>query len=1171
MGILDELKRRRVINSGLAYLAAAVVIAEGVGIFGPALGLPSFVLEWVLYALLVGFPVFLGLAWRYDLTLEGIRRTRPRQETAPEPGPADGAGRDEARSGADSEGGTVAEEAPVPPRGRERRQVTVLAARAPGYLEISERLDPEDAQELADRIVEVAEDVCRRLGGRIHRFSGEELTIVFGVPHAHEDDALRGIRAALALRDGVRRIVEGLDRHDLPPLEEGCAVATGVVLAGEGEGRSPEIAGDTLLVARHLAARVRPGSVLADRATFRRTEGVLRFEELPPLLLEGRQEPVELYRLVAPKAVPSTVHDPGGLKTGLVGRKAEMDALGEALRGLHEGRAQVVTVRGEAGTGKSRLVQEFRSRLEEEVGWLEGHAFPYAQDSPYFPVVDLLSRLLGVTDADSAEDVRRKVKAGLARMTRADPELEAWIGSLYELEYPELANVQPDMWRPRLHDAVFRLLSSVALERPTVILLEDLHWADSATVELIYDTIERVRQPVLLLLTYRPGFQLELGVEDLQSGPVGRDVLLGELSASEARDLVEALLGSEEPPEGLTEFVLAKAEGNPFYVEEVVNTLAESGILLRRGGSWRLSRSLEDVTVPPNVQGLILSRVDRLAPALRRTLQEASVIGRTFHEAVLREIAYDAEGLDERLAELAELGVIRGRRRMARSEYVFNHALTQEVIYGSLLRTDRRELHERIGTALERLYPGRLLEFCESLAFHFRRGECRLKAVEYLTKAGNKSWRRYALDESHRYFKEAFDLLADGRALSEHETALLLAVLNQWAIVYNHLGDYRTLADLLEEHEELARSVFRSHPVPAALFLGWLGYALQCRERLEESYGYLTEALEMAMRTGDPEAIAYVSAWTARTCVDMGRLDEALEQGRRAEEMADRLEPDAKLFRFLYSALGLAYYFRGERGPLDEVADKLLEYGERHTDLRSLLLGHVNRGCSHLVAGEFDEAITAYERGINVSVDPMYSMFAHLMLGVTHASAGHLDEAETTLTGVIEFDRRHGFDLLGTTARGMLSIVLLARGDLARGVEVAEEVLESYREHGNRYRHGLQEYMLGRVYLRLALREGSGGLAFMAKNVGFLLRNVPQAKAKAGEHLRAAVEICGEIGAKGVRGQALLDLGRLLDASGRKEEAHDALEEAVTVLEACDATAYLEEARNARTGVAASA
>lgn len=1172
MGFVSELKRRRVIRSVLGYLAAAIGVAEGADIFGPALGLPPFVIDAVVYALVAFFPVFLALAWRYDISLDGVRRTPPLEEQPPAVPELDEASRRTGDSGLVSDTGPGMDgRAPSDPhpRPRERRLVTVLAAHAPGYARLSEQLDPEDAQRFMDRVANVVQDIAGRLDGHLHRLSGAEIVMVFGAPNAHEDDPLRGIRAALAVGDGVRRVSASLDHAEVPPLDESCAVVTGLVLTAGEDQSAGGLSGDALLLASQIAGTAGPNSILADEATYHSTEGLLSFEPLPPMLLEGRLEPVDVYKMTAPRDLPSTVHGAGGLETALVGRRAEMAVLGEALEVLMAGRAQIVSLRGDAGTGKSRLVEEFRQMASGRVTWLEGHAFPYAQGSPYFPVVDLVSRLLGITDFDSPDVVRKKISEGLTLAGTSSSELEAWVGSLYELEYPELANVQPDAWRPRLHDALFRLLSSVALKRPTVIFLEDLHWADSATVELIEYVAERLRQPVLLLLTYRPGFDSEPGFDSPQGGSTWRELCLENLSSSEARSLVEGLLDSEQLPEGVTDFVLSKAEGNPFYVEEVVNTLVEGGTLRRGQEGWALARNLSEVTVPASVQGHILSRVDRLHPATRRTLQEAAVIGRVVPDDLLSEVCFDAEGLEDRLRDLVELGVLRTKHRRSRSEYLFNHALTQEVVYDSLLKADRKELHERVAEALERLYPDRVLEFCETLAFHYHRAESRMKAMEYLVRAGEKSWRRYALADSHRYYDDAYQLLVRGKGLSRSESALLLDLLNHWAIVYNHLGDYRTLAGLLEKHEDLARSLADSHPGPAAFVLGWLGYALQCREQLGASYRYLAEALDMADRTGHKRTIAYVSAWITRTCVDMGRLDEALEHGRRAEEIAQDLEPDAKLFRFLYSALGLAHYFRGDRRSLDVVSESFLHYGEEHMDLRSILLGHVNRGCSFLVAGEYDLAAAAFEEGVNVSVDPMYSMYARLMLGVTHASAGRLEEAEKTLTEVVDFDREHGFDLLGTTARGMLSIVLLSKGQLAKGVEVAEEVLESYRTLGNRYRHALQEYMLGRVYLRLALREGDGGLGLMARNVGFLLKNLPHARTRAAEHLEASVGLAREIGAKGVLGQALLDLARLRDVCGEVPAARAALKEAEQVLEACQATGYLEEVRRTKAALVA--
>lgn len=1130
-------------------------MGEGAQIFGPALGVGEGSIDRVAIILVAGLPAFIVFSWFFDVTSKGVVRTRRIDD--------DTAETQESRNPVSTASTAVASPGHRGVASRERRPGTVLAVRFRGYLGVSAYLDRDGAEDLLQRLNEVASAVCRRYDGTIHHFSGGEMTLLFGIPVAHEDDTLRAMRAALSLLDGARRVERDLDDH-LPGLDAACAVVTGsLVVEGEGDGSGRmTVAGDPLLLAAHLIQSAHPGSILAGAETYRQTRGILRFEELPPVLLEARHDPVDVYRLMSPRRRPTTVHGWEGIQGRLVGRRREMRELDGALEAAREGRAGIVGVVGEAGTGKSRLIQEWKATLDpDEVDWYEGHAYQYTAETPYFPVVDMLSRCFDIDDRDTQEGVREKLRAGVDPLLGEASDAVVWLGSLYELPHPDLEKVQPDLWVARIYDAVFRLLAAFAETKPCVVVIEDLHWADAATMRLLGYLFERFRQPALLLFTYRPPFELE-------SPPsrVFRRLEIANLSSSETEHLIESMLQTDELPDGLGDFVQAKAEGNPFFLGELLNALVESRVLVSRGEGWELERDLGEVTIPTTIEGLVQSRLDRLAPDCRRLLQEASVIGRVVPSDLLREVASEPERLDDQLAELTGVGILHVHRGREGIDYSFNHALTQTVAYGSLLRKDRVAIHERVARSAERLYRGRLPEFYELLALHYQLGASRLKAVDYLVRAGEKSWRRYALEQSNHHFSEAFELLRDEDPDDLAECVLLVDVLNRWAIVYNHLGDFRTLADLLTDHEELARAIAPERPVAAALLFGWLGYALQCREQLERSYHYLDEALQLVGRTGDPAGTAYISAWMARTCVDMGRLDEALEHGHRAERISEDLAPDAKLFRFVYSALGLAYYFRGERAQVDDVATRLLEYGESHGDLRSLLLGHVNRGCSYLIAGQFEESARHFQKGIDVSVDPMYAMYARLMLGVCHASAGALPQAEATLTKVVRFDAEHGFDLLGTTARGMMSIVLLARGEMAEGVRMAEEVVDSYRANGNRYREALQLYLLGRVYLRLVLKEGDGGLGFMAKNVGFLLRSIPQARRKAREYLEAAIRLAREIEAKGVLGQALTDLGRLQRASGNEGAARATLSESVAILEGIEATEYLRDAREALDG-----
>jgi tetratricopeptide (TPR) repeat protein len=491
---------------------------------------------------------------------------------------------------------------------------------------------------------------------------------------------------------------------------------------------------------------------------------------------------------------------------------------------------------------------------------------------------------------------------------------------------------------------------------------------------------------------------------------------------------------------------------------------------------------------------------------------------------------------------------------------VFKHALTQEVAYNGLLKKERQAIHERIAFVMEELFQDRLPEFYETLAFHFTLGQSLDKAVDYLIKSGEKSWKRYAVEESHQYFKQAFDLMADKSGKKkEEEECLFIDLLIKWAAVYNHRGDYRGLADRLSPHEELVESLDDKERL--GMFYGWFGWALWSRGEPKDGYQYLCKALKLGEEIENRKVIGYACAWLAWTCGDVGLVEEGIGFGKRAQEISRLFESDQILFRFSMGGMGLAYYFRGDSKKVDEVGKILLDYGQKQSDIRSTVFGHLFVGMGHFIGGDFPSAIECLQRAIQVSVDPIFSNSARFMLGMSYVSTGQLQEAENTLEEVIRYSKIFGAEFLGTLSQAALSIVSIAKGNLSQGVRIAEDTLGVFLENENRFRYATTEYFLGRVYFHIVQGAGPKRLSIIAKNVGFLIKNVPFASKKAEDHFKKAIEVAKEIGAKGLLGQVYLNLGLLHEAKGRTEQAQRSITEAIQLFEKCEAETYLNQAK----------
>jgi len=736
---------------------------------------------------------------------------------------------------------------------------------------------------------------------------------LFGVPKAHEDDPVRAIRAAREIHDLVEALSPELEERVGRPLSMHTGINTGLVVTGEVdmEKGTHGVAGDSINLASRLSGLAKEGEIFVASDTYRQAEGYFTFEALEPTTVKGKTEPGQFYKVISQKKIPVTTHRLSGVRADLVGRKVELTELREAVETLGTGKGGIFSICGDAGTGKSRLVEEFKAHLDlDKIQWLEGHAYAYSQNIPYFPLIDLLNRAFHIEEGDSTEKIREKVESGVENLVEKKEGIVPYIGSLYSLSYPEIEEVSPEFWKSRIRDALRMILSALAERAPTIYFLEDLHWADPSSVELIRHVLIEIRQPAIVLCVYRPVFNLFTTEQSRSIAKVYHEIRLQDLSSSEAQGMLESLLKTDGIPSDLRRFVQNKAEGNPFYLEELVNSLIETETLIRDKGSWKVTRAITETDISSTINGVISGRLDRLDKETKRVLQEASVIGRAFFYEILKRITALKHDIDGFLRGLEQLDIIRTRSLQPDLEYMFKHSLTQEVVYNSLLKKERLAAHERIALVMEQLFPDRLPEFCETLAFHFKQGRSLLKAVDYLIKSAEKSLKRYAVEESHQYFKEAFDLLSSKSDRTKEEDGLLIGILIKWALVFYYRGDFKGLTDLLYAHEDLAESLEDKSKL--GMFYAWLGFCLYVRDRYRDSYEYLLKALDIGEEIHDQEVVGYACTWLAWTCPSLGLLDEAVNFGERGYEIAKSLPADHYLYFKSLGGIGFARSWMGD-------------------------------------------------------------------------------------------------------------------------------------------------------------------------------------------------------------------------------------------------------------------
>ena len=663
--------------------------------------------------------------------------------------------------------------------------MTALAADLIGSTSLGESLDPEEARLLVGDAVARMVHAVEGFGGTVKDLAGDGVLALFGAPSAHEDDPERALRAALQIADEIRTYGAEVERSfGIAGFGVRVGVETGTVVVGPvGAGSRVEYGavGDAVNVAARLQAQAAPGTVLAGAETARLVTGLFRLGEPQSLELKGKAEPVAAVEVVRALGIARS-----GVDSQLVGRADELERARRAVELVTGGSGGIMLVGGEAGIGKSRLVAEVRRLAEAIVGerpvlWLEGRCVSYGESMPYWPFRDVLRDWLGLA-ADDPELRSRVLLRRALEPVAGDRggELYPYLGSLLGLTLEpdaaaRLAELSPEALQYRTFEVVEELLRLLAAERPVIVAVEDVHWIDPTSLLLLERLLGLSEEAaVLLVVTQRPDPDHESSeVRELTARRYphrSHELALEALGGDAERELLHALVGADTLPPELERQVLEQAEGNPFFLEELVRSLADSGALVRASGGYRFDHETV-VEIPATVEQVILARVDRLPAAYRSTLTAASVLGRQFGLPLLEGVAPDT-GLRDSLRELQRLDLLRESRRWPQPEFRFKHVLIQEAVYRTIVGEERRRLHREAAEWLERRREQGGEEALGILARHWLAAEDEAKAVDYLTRAGDKARQEYALSEAIEHYRELLELLK--RRGESREVALVL-------------------------------------------------------------------------------------------------------------------------------------------------------------------------------------------------------------------------------------------------------------------------------------------------------------------------------------------------------------------------------------------------------------
>jgi class 3 adenylate cyclase/tetratricopeptide (TPR) repeat protein len=1029
----------------------------------------------------------------------------------------------------------------------ERKHVTVLFADLKGSTELIEGLDPEEARQLLAPALHVMMDAVHRYEGTVNQVLGDGIMALFGAPVAHEDHAVRACYAALAMQAAMRRYAEEVRRSHGLEMQARVGLNSGAVVV-RAIGNDLHMDYSAVGQTTHLAARMEqlatPGSIRLTAATLRLVEGLVQVNALGQFPVRGLPEPVEVFELVGASAVrrPLQAAAAHGL-TRFVGRQQELAALQQALEQTGAGHGQIVAVVGEAGVGKSRLYYEF-VHSHHTPGWLvlESASVSYGKTTPYYPVIDLLKRYSHVEERDDTRTIRAKVTGQVLTL---DPALQDTVPALLSLldalpEDSPFLRLDPPQRRQRTLDALKRVLLRESQEQPLLLVFEDLHWIDSETQALLNHLIEGLPTArLLLLVNYRPEYQHGWGSKTYYT-----QLRLDPLPPVSADEFLHALLGGDPSLAPLTPLLIARTEGNPFFLEESVRTLVEMGLLVGEPSAYRLAQALPTVQVPPTVQAVLAARIDRLPPEEKRLLQTAAVLGTEVPLPLLQAIAeVPEEALHRGLTHLQAAEFLYEMRVFPECEYTFKHALTHEVAYGSLLLERRRVLHARIVEALEALAPDRVAEQVERLAHHALRGEVWAKALVYCRQAGEKAVARSAYREAVGSFEQALSVLThlpEQRDTLEQAIDLRLALRSvlhpsaDWGRILAYLREAEILAAALDDQRRLGQ------------VLVFLSFHFRLMGAYDQAVAADQRALALAMASDDVVLHALANLHLGQAYQAQGdsrRAIDCLRQTLTSLEGTGRHEHFGQVILPAVSSRAWLVVCHAELGMFAKgsaFGEEGLRIAEAMEQPASIMRAYWGVGLLSLRQGDLPRALPRLEQAVSICQDadlPAVFPWLAAALGETYILAGRIADAVPLLTQALE----------QTTARESIDLQTLCLLPLGQAHVLAGRLEEA---------HTLAEHTLALT----RRHQQRGHEAYALRLLGDIaVRREPPECTQAASFYRQALALAEELGMRPLQAHCHRSLGMLYATTGQREQARAALSSAIDLYRAMEMTFWLPQ------------
>lgn len=1018
----------------------------------------------------------------------------------------------------------------------ERKTITALFADMAGSTALIHDLDPEDARRLIDPVLALMMEAVHHYEGYVAKSMGDGILALFGAPIANEDHPQRALLAALRMQEAMRRYADGVRLAQGIALQIRVGINSGEVVVRTIRIKDLHTDYDPVGNSIHIASRMEriavPGSIVASEHTRHLTEGYFAFRPLGATPIKGLPEPLAVFEVLGlgPLRTRLQVSASRGLAR-FVGRARELAQLREARTLAQAGHGQIVGVVGEPGVGKSRLCHEFKLLAPRDCLVLETFSVSHDKAYPYLPLIELLRNYCQITAQDDERRRRERITGKVLTLDRALEDSLPYLFHLLGAAEPNsaLATMDPQIRRQRTFEAIKRLLVRESLTQPLELIVEDLQWLDSETEAFLGFLGESVGNArILLLVNYRPEYRHDWGRKSYYT-----QLRLDPLGEAEARELLHALLGDAAGLAPLERLILEQTEGNPFFIEEVVQALAEGHMLLGERGHYRLEQLPDKLNIPPTVQGVLASRIDRLQPAEKALLQTLAVIGKVFPWSLLARVVDQPEDTTKSLLTRLQAGeFIYELPAFPEVEYSFKHALTQEVAYRSLLSDRRRALHERTGRAIEALFGDQLEAHCNELAHHFSRSGDAHKAVEYLHCAGRQAVQRSADAEAVTHLTTALTLLAtlpDSPERARQEISLQLTLGPVWMAIrgYSSPEMEATYARALALCRQLGETV---QPFPALLGLRtfYLGRgALATARELGE------QLIALAEKVQDPALVMQARRALGTTLFYLGELAAARAQLEQAIALYDPRQH--KSHAFVYGlepgVQGLGYiamdlWLLGYPDQALARSQEALDLARAPSHPPNLADALVYAAEVRLFRREAQPVCDMAQALIALATDyglPYGLAYGNILSGWVLAEQGRAAEGIAVIRRSLEAYRATGTELWRPRLLALLAGACAKAGQAKAGLAALDEALASVASTEECVCEAELHRLKGELTLLAAGGEGDGG------------------EREAEACFLQAVATANRQGARSLALRAVVALSRLWQRQGRKAEARKML------------------------------